>query len=550
MKIGILCREFSLLRNWELRIINELMISPSYTISLIIKDGRINKHEGINNTSYTSDKRLSGFLFKLQSKIENKLFHESVSVNKEEIINYLSRIESITLCPRRNGVTDEFSKEDSDKIKEYNLDLILKHEFAEIKGDIINSARYGIWELIHSDNRIIKNSPIGFWEIFSHQTCVGATLTRLTKDQCKEIVIERGYYINDYSYTRSRNLVYEYSVNLYLKNLNLLSKYKTVEYRESEENIAHFSGMPNLLQVIKYMLLFYTKLFRNAVERKIDSLALMIGKRPKCWAVFTSAGSVFNTKLENTTKIKPSKNEFWADPFIFKHKGVEYLLYENYEYGKKKGIISCGKLENDKISDTENILTGNYHLSYPFIFENNEGIFMTPESNQNKRLEIYKSIDFPTKWELYTTGFEGEYITDPTFFTDSENKLWLFVNKSILPVTDNNSELYIYQIDSLRLNKIIPHRNNPVVIDCRYGRNGGTIFMNGNQIIRPSQYNNFYGSYGYGLNLSIIKKLTLDEYEEELITTIRPVFRKGLIGVHHLCQREDRFVIDGRYRYL
>ena len=175
---------------------------------------------------------------------------------------------------------------------------------------------------------------------------------------------------------------------------------------------------------------------------------------------------------------------------------------------------------------------------------------MIPETNQNKRLEVYKSKNFPFEWELYATAFEGEHITDPTIYTDSYNNLWLFLNKSILPVTDNNSELYIYKIDSLKLNEIIPHKKNPVIIDCRIGRNGGAIFKDRNRIIRPSQYNNFYGSYGYGLNLSIIKTLTLDDYEEELIKTIRPDFRKGLIGIHHLCQREDRFVVDGRFRFL
>lgn len=550
MKIGILCREFNLLRNWELRIINELMSNPSYTLSLIIKDGRNNRYKGLGNVPHTSGKRLSRLIFNLQSNFEKKLFHENVCVKKEEIIQYLNRIESITLCPQRKGVTDEFSKEDSDKIKQYNLDIILKHEFAELQGDIVNSARYGIWELIHSDNRIIKNAPVGFWEIFSHQSYAGVTLIRLANEQCNEKVIERGYYINDYSFIRSRNLVYEYSVNLLFKNLNLLNKFKATEFKDSEETAANYSGMPNLLQLSRYLLLFYTKLVRNAFERKIDRLAIMIGKRPKCWSVFTSAGSIFNTRLENTTMLKPSRNEFWADPFLFKHKDIDYLFYENYEYDKRKGIISCGILENDRITDIKNILTCNYHLSYPFIFENNEGIFMIPESNQNKRLEIYKSRDFPDKWELYSTGFENEYVTDPTFFTDPEKNLWLFLNKSILPVTDNNSELYIYKIESLKLDKIIPHKKNPVIIDCRIGRNGGSIFMDGESIIRPSQYNNFYGSYGYGLNLSIIRKLTLDDYEEELITTIRPDFRKGLIGVHHLCQREDRYVIDGRYRYL
>ena len=128
--------------------------------------------------------------------------------------------------------------------------------------------------------------------------------------------------------------------------------------------------------------MFYTKLIKNAIVRKIHKVVIKFGLRPKCWAIFSSKGSIFESTLFKTTMLQPNKNEFWADPFIFKHKDTTHLFFENYDYTSKLGKISCGVLENNKISEIHDVLICNYHLSYPFITQNNDGIFMIPEESK------------------------------------------------------------------------------------------------------------------------------------------------------------------------
>ena len=115
-------------------------------------------------------------------------------------------------------------------------------------------------------------------------------------------------------------------------------------------------------------------------------------------------------------------------------------------------------------------------------------------------------------WELYSTAFIGEEVIDTTYFHDRNGDKWLFLNKG----WSYESELHIYKIDSLKLENIIAHKSNPVVIDCRKGRNGGAIFEYENEYYRPSQINT-HGIYGKGLRISKIKKLTIDEFEDESI---------------------------------
>ena len=161
-------------------------------------------------------------------------------------------------------------------------------------------------------------------------------------------------------------------------------------------------------------------------------------------------------------------------------------------------------------------------------------------------MEIYRCVQFPEKWELYATAFEGENIVDTTYFCDENDNKWLLLNKGLEPC---EAELHIYKIDNVKLGNIVAHKLNPVLIDCRKARNGGAIFKYENEYYRPSQINT-HGMYGKGLQVNKIKKLTLEEFEEETVISIDPNFRKGLVGVHHLHQLEDCFVFDACFKKM
>lgn len=545
MRIGILCKDFLLLKNWELRIIDELINNPSYSISLLINDTRLAGGRGQSTNFLWKNKKLVRILFHLQEFIEKRIYPQEISVNTFEIFSYLKKVDSINLYPVRQENTDIFSVQDIDRIKTYNLDLLIKLGFNNLSDEILNSARYGTWSIVHSDCSIVNGYPVGFWEIVQNQPVIGATLVRLTQHPDGGQIIDKGFYNRHWSFIQSNNIVTENSVNLLLKNLNLLKTQNHVQIKKAEVCPNQKQEIPNLKLFLKYIFSFYGK----SVTKVRNRMLIKLGIRPEGWAIFSSYGNILKTDLSKSEILKPEKKHFWADPFTFNYNDINYVFFENYSYSKAKGVITCGILKNNKISSIKDVLVRDYHLSYPFMVQINKDIFMIPETGQNKRLEVYKSTEFPLKWDLYSTGFDGVTLVDTTLYTDSNNDLWIFTNIGSAPLYDCGSELYIFKIDSLKLNKIIPHKKNPVIIDCKYGRNAGPIFKDGDKVIRPSQYI-INEVYGYGINLSIIKKLTIDEYEEELITTIRPDFKEGLIATHHLCQTNDGFVIDGSYEYL
>ena len=545
MKIGILIKDFNLLENWEMRILDTIRKDPSLELSLLIRDGRKKAGEstGVRLKKLMRSGNVAGkILFKAQTVVESKIFKSQYTVNKQEIITWLSTIKSIEVIPEQKGFLDIFSKADAEMVKAYNLDIILRHEFNIIRGEILDASVHGIWSFHHGDNSINRGSPAGFWEVYLNQPVVGVTLQKLTAELDGGLVIDRGYFNRHWAFYKTNRNIHEDSVSILFKSINRLQQGK-LTLSKSPVYYNPLYKVPSLGITLLYILRFY----KNLVTKMLGSLlSKFFGVRHDCWTLFIGKGNYIESTL---FKLKPQSlpgNEFWADPFLFRHNNEVYVFFEVYDYKAAKGKISCGKLVDNKITGVVDVLDLKTHLSYPFIFSEGNDIFMIPENSGSLRLEVYKCVEFPAKWELYSTAFEGEELIDTTYFIDDSGQRWLFLNKGL---DKKYSELHIYKIDSLKLNTIENHSLNPVIIDSRIARNGGAIFRQNGNIYRPSQCS-INGIYGYGLNLNIIKKLTIDEYEEEKIITVEPNFKKGLIATHHVHQLENIFVIDACYKRM
>jgi len=549
MKIGILIRNFDTLRNYELRIIQEIIDNPQLELSLLIKDGRVGNERQTSLKSkfkrlFLSKNVLGKVLFKLQCWIERKLFfREKYTVNKEAIINKLNSIDVIKAKPTRKGFLDIFDKTDVQKIYEYKLDVILRNEFNIIRGEILTAAKYGIWSFHHADNSINRGGPPGFWEIVYKQSSVGVTLQQLTPELDGGLVIDKAFFNRHWSYVKTYDLILENSVTILLKSLKKLAagNYTT------KKSIVYYNPLyktPNCYYSIKYIFYFYLNLAKKATERLSNKL---FGVRYNCWSLFIGKGDFITSTLFRLKPAKLPKNEFWADPFIYYYDKDYYVFFENYNYKTKKGKISCGRVEGRNLVDIKDVLEMEYHLSYPYIFKEDDKIYLMPETQENNRLEIYECIEFPNKWELYSTAFDGEKVVDAFFYNDEQKQKWLFVNKKANDNCSSDSELYIYKVDSLKMDKMEPHKNNPVIIDSRVARNGGPIFKYENKYYRPSQAN-IDGIYGAALNINEINKLSIEEYNEETVVTVKPNFYKGLISMHHLHQVNDLFVFDAAFK--
>jgi hypothetical protein len=90
-----------------------------------------------------------------------------------------------------------------------------------------------------------------------------------------------------------------------------------------------------------------------------------------------------------------------------------------------------------------------------------------------------------------------------------------------------------------------PHEGNPVKIDIRSSRPGGTPFRVGDELYRPAQ--DCSRTYGGALVVNRVKVCTPTHYEEEAVATLRPD-PAGLYpdGVHTLSFGNGYAAVDGK----
>jgi hypothetical protein len=255
-------------------------------------------------------------------------------------------------------------------------------------------------------------------------------------------------------------------------------------------------------------------------------------------------------KKKNKEKFIPFKNsvKYWyADPILYKVDNKIYMFYEAYNKMKNRGEIGVATILDHKIVDRQIILKEPFHMSYPFVFNFNNKIYMIPETSSVQKLLLYESIDFPSKWKLSKVLMDNIEFSDATILFQKE-KMYLFVSK-LLSTSPYSDELLLYSLDN-EFN-LIPHKNNPIITDNEFSRPAGKVLDFNSKLIRVSQ-DCSNGGYGKAIKFNEIIELSDSVYLEKNISSILPddipiKFHKKLTGAHTYGKCDDFEVIDVRY---
>jgi hypothetical protein len=184
------------------------------------------------------------------------------------------------------------------------------------------------------------------------------------------------------------------------------------------------------------------------------------------------------------------------------------------------------------------VLQRPYHLSYPFVFEWEDGLFMIPETAENGTVELYRCEEFPHRWSLVKVLLDGVRAFDSTLVRDGG--LWWLFTSIAAPGAAPSEDLSIYWSHSLP-GPWIPHPGNPVVRDVRRARGAGPIFRRDGNLFRPSQ--DCGADYGSAVWINRIERLDRTSYRETPVARIEPDPRAGMRCLH-------TFGAEGRLRVV
>ena len=510
LRCGIMCNS-TLLKAWQRKAIEELISSGTATIELII----------INNNKKSSP---PAFFHKIKSRKAFYNFYynryiKADALQETDSTDLFTMVPQIFCTPTVNGPVNYFCEEDINFIKACNLDFIIRFGFNILHGDILNSAKYGVWSYHHGDESVFRGGPPAFWEIFYNKPVTGAVLQQLTEKLDAGIVLKKGYFKTiNHSYKETLNTILWQSAVWIAQVSKQIIHNNEINRLNSETKAQIYTYPGNLIT-----LLFLLKLFINKIKFHLKDLLLV-----EQWNF-----GVIEQNLEDfmMNGLKPAsicfplqgEDSFAADAFGFSENNVLHILFEKYNYRKKKAHIAALKYLPEKKLFIEGsvAISSEHHLAYPYVFKIDNEIYCLPEGNYGNYF-LYKFEN--NKWEKMKIEFPEKDLIDCTIIYYNEY-YWLFSTRIS---TGSNLNLHIYYSKTFP-GDFKPHLLNPVKTDIRSARPAGTPFIYNNDLYRPSQDSS--ETYGGQLRINKITCLSPTCFSEEsfrTISTFHKIFDKGI----------------------
>ena len=456
----------------------------------------------------------------------------------------LTGIDSIEVEPIEKKFVHRFPLDALEHIQSKSLDVLIRFGFNILRGEILNSARCGVWSYHHGDNEFYRGGPSHFWELYEGSLLSGVTLQVLTEALDDGLVLCKSWFATQQTLSVSRNRVAPYwgSTDMLIRKLNELHQYGWDYVRQRSLPAVPYRGkrkiyrVPTNRDMVRWLApVILKKTLRTPFHNKTVRhwrIALRQNKKP----LFDPGSEVDMTGFR---WLDPPKGHFWADPFPIEHEGRNWVFFEDFSYEQSRGFISCAELKADGMFGTplRCLDAVKHHLSYPHVFCSGGDMFMIPESFDSESVDLYRCQDFPTQWTRVATLLRGRFVDTTVWY---HNGLWWLMTTSADPDARSGSLLLFYA-DALN-EKWYFHPANPISCDIRNNRGAGRVFNTGNHLIRPSQSG--CPIYGYSLSLNKITELSPNKYAEYSLKTITPW--NGLSGVHTYNWAGNVEMIDGQ----
>jgi hypothetical protein len=201
---------------------------------------------------------------------------------------------------------------------------------------------------------------------------------------------------------------------------------------------------------------------------------------------------------------------FFADPFPIHRDGRDYVFVEEFPYATERGVISVLEILPDgSTTPPRVVLEAETHLSYPFLLEHGDDVYMIPESSRGGRVELWRAVAFPHRWELAAVLIDGVDLADATVVRCAGR--WYLFAAPRGEWTSNWDALAVWTAEDL-FGPWEPLPSNPVLVDVRAARPGGAVVRAGRQLVRPVQ--DCTGRYGAALTWAAIDRLDPHGYAQ------------------------------------
>ena len=409
-------------------------------------------------------------------------------------------------------------------------------------------ARFGAWNFFFGESQGASEALAGLEEVLGASPVTASGLRiHLGRGRPDRIAYQSWARTFPFSFAKSRDA-------LFAKTAQFLARALRELHIDGEQWLARQAEasrprkderLPSTIESIRNISLLGARVAQRAAQKALTVEEWSIAFR------FADDES-WNGSLDGFVRLDPPRGGFWADPFPLQRDGRSYIFFEELPADSSKAHISVIEVNRDgSTSAPVKVLERDYHLSYPFLVEEGGELYMIPETASNRTVEVYRCVDFPTKWKLERVLLKDVMCADATLHREGER--WFMFANQAHPGADVNDELCIFTSERL-LGDWEPHPRNPVKSDVRSARPAGRLFWSGSRLYRPGQIGAPH--YGAGIALHRVTRLTGDEYLEEEDRRIVPAGNvdpgqarsDAVLGLHTINRAGDLSVTDAFFR--
>jgi hypothetical protein len=249
---------------------------------------------------------------------------------------------------------------------------------------------------------------------------------------------------------------------------------------------------------------------------------------------------LLNAKKPEFTLINNTVRYWCADPFLVEDGDKTYLFFEAYHRFKRKGAIGYREIGEEKIGRIKIIINEPFHLSYPYIYKEDDAWYIIPESKDANQIIRYKSTAFPVRWEQEKVLVNEISAVDSTLHPDHDGGMRLLTYT--IGASGKAAELQL-----LHLKDGVCDITWRIEDTERRKRPAGKLFEVDDIFYRPSQL--CTRTYGEALIMNRIWDLGEGSYQEEEVKVIHADDIKTnqtirLSGIHTYNSSENWEVID------
>jgi hypothetical protein len=531
IKFGIMCNKDTTFPRWQADAITALINHEEIECGLLIKNCEGNSRKF---KSRLRQLKYRTFLWQIYSYV---LGRRSTATENIQLSKELSATPEMECVVKKRGKFSEyFDESDIVRIKSFNLDFILRFEFGIIKGDILDSAKHGVWSFHHGDEQEYRGGPPGFWEIHDQKKITGSILQRLNSKLDAGVVLKKGFLETQLGVIKNRDQMFRETSKWPLQVcLELLENEKFASYQSVSSTKADIKVAPTNMQMIIFI-------FKINIA-KIEKIFRML-----MYVDYWNIGVVSNnSEAFLVNKEKPpvhwfplsSKTQFYADPCgVDSETGCD-VFFEEYPYKDGKGVISHTHFSDGVFSKPTVVLREPFHLSYPFIIEHQGDVYMVPESWEANKVLLYKAVEFPKKWELAKVLVDDFAGVDSTLLKH-DDMWWMFSTDRNKGSSQNLNLFYAHDL----LSEWVPHHSNPIKSDVRSSRSAGKPFFYKDKLYRPSM--NYAEKNEGSITLNLVTNFTEKRYSEIVVKEILPYSESDFYDkLHHLFGTKNYTLVDG-----